>query len=57
MIYCKGVARCCAVLIEGPKWSGKTRTAQQAAKSVLMLQDPDSKIISANGSDKTNAAA
>jgi len=30
-----------AVLIEGPKWSGKTRTAQQAAKSVLMLQDPD----------------
>ena len=30
-----------AVLIEGPKWSGKTRTAQQTAKSVLMLQDPD----------------
>jgi hypothetical protein len=30
-----------AVLIEGPKGSGKTRTAQQAAKSILMLQDPD----------------
>jgi uncharacterized protein len=32
-----------AVLIEGPKWCGKTRTAQQAAKSVLMMQDPDRK--------------
>ena len=30
-----------AVLIEGPKWCGKTRTAQQSAKSVLMMQDPD----------------
>jgi hypothetical protein len=30
-----------AVLIEGPKWCGKTRTAQKNAKSVLMLQDPD----------------
>lgn len=30
-----------AVLIEGPKWCGKTTTAEQLAKSVLKLQDPD----------------
>lgn len=30
-----------AVLIEGPKWTGKTTTAKQQAKSVLQLQDPD----------------
>lgn len=30
-----------AVLIEGPKWCGKTTTAAQQAKSVLKLQDPD----------------
>jgi predicted AAA+ superfamily ATPase len=30
-----------AVLIAGPKWCGKTTTAQQQAKSVLKLQDPD----------------
>lgn len=30
-----------ATLIEGPKWCGKTTTAQQQAKSVLRLQDPD----------------
>lgn len=30
-----------AVLIEGPKWTGKTTTAQQQARSVLQLQDPD----------------
>ncbi|MCR5150572.1 MAG: DUF4143 domain-containing protein [Clostridiales bacterium] len=30
-----------AVLIAGPKWCGKTTTAQQFAKSVLKLQDPD----------------
>jgi len=30
-----------AVLIEGPKWCGKTSTAEQAAKSVLYMQDPD----------------
>lgn len=30
-----------AVLIEGPKWIGKTTTAEQQAKSVLKLQDPD----------------
>ncbi len=32
-----------AVLIEGPKYCGKTRTAQQAARSSLMMQDPDKK--------------
>ena len=30
-----------AVLIEGPKWSGKTRTGEEHAKSILKLQDPD----------------
>lgn len=30
-----------AVLIEGPKWCGKTTTAQQHAKSVLRMQDVD----------------
>ena len=30
-----------AVLIEGAKWCGKTSTAQQAAGSVIFLQDPD----------------
>ena len=30
-----------AVLIEGPKWIGKTTTAEQQAKSVLKMQDPD----------------
>ena len=30
-----------AVLIVGPKWCGKTTTAEQYAKSVLRLQDPD----------------
>lgn len=30
-----------AVLIVGPKWCGKTTTAQQQAKSILRLQDPD----------------
>ena len=29
-----------AVLIEGPKWCGKTTTAEQMAKSVIKLQDP-----------------
>lgn len=32
-----------AVLIEGPKWCGKTRTAKQVAKSFLYMQDPDKK--------------
>ena len=30
-----------AVLIEGAKWCGKTRTASQASRSVLYMQDPD----------------
>ena len=30
-----------AVMIEGPKWCGKTTTAEQVAKSVIKLQDPD----------------
>jgi uncharacterized protein len=30
-----------AVCIQGPKWCGKTWTAMQQAKSVLMMQDPD----------------
>ena len=32
-----------AVLIEGPKWCGKTTTAEQQAKSIIRLQDPDSR--------------
>ena len=30
-----------AVLIEGAKWCGKTRTASIVAKSILYMQDPD----------------
>ncbi|MDA1088035.1 MAG: DUF4143 domain-containing protein [Verrucomicrobia bacterium] len=30
-----------AVCIQGPKWCGKTWTAMQQAKSMLMMQDPD----------------
>ena len=30
-----------AVLIEGPKWTGKTTTAEQHARSVIKMQDPD----------------
>ena len=30
-----------AILIEGPKWTGKTTTAEQHAKSVIKMQDPD----------------
>jgi predicted AAA+ superfamily ATPase len=30
-----------AVLLEGPKWCGKTWTASQKAQSVVYLQDPD----------------
>ena len=30
-----------AVLIEGPKWCGKTTTAEQQANSIISLQDPD----------------
>ena len=30
-----------ATLIVGPKWCGKTTTAEQKAKSILRMQDPD----------------
>lgn len=30
-----------AILIEGPKWTGKTTTAEQHAGSVVKMQDPD----------------
>ena len=29
-----------AVLVEGPKWCGKTTTCEQQAKSVLYMADP-----------------
>ncbi len=32
-----------AVLVEGPKWCGKTTTAEQAAQSVLYMDDPAQK--------------
>ena len=32
-----------AILIEGPKWCGKTWTAARASKSQLYMQDPDKK--------------
>ena len=30
-----------AILIEGPKWCGKTTSASQVAKSILYMQDPE----------------
>lgn len=33
-----------AVVIEGPKWCGKSTTAKQFSKSTVELQDPDKKI-------------
>ena len=32
-----------AVLIQGPKWCGKTTTAEQIAKSILYMSKPDEK--------------
>ena len=32
-----------AVLIEGPKWCGKTTTAEQAAAGILYMDDPEKK--------------
>lgn len=32
-----------AVLIEGPKWCGKTWTAAKKSKSILYMQDPDTR--------------
>lgn len=34
-----------AVLIEGPKWCGKTSTGAQLAKSIAYIQDPDKREI------------
>ena len=31
-----------AVLVQGPKWCGKTTTSEQVAKSILYMADPDS---------------
>lgn len=36
----KGVG---AILVEGPKWCGKTTTCEQFAKSVLYMADPESR--------------
>lgn len=33
-----------AVLVEGPKWCGKTRTSLEASKSHLFMQDPDKRV-------------
>ena len=30
-----------AVLVEGAKWCGKTRTAEQTARSIVYMQDQD----------------
>lgn len=30
-----------AVLIEGPKWCGKTTTAEQISRSILYMADPE----------------
>ena len=30
-----------AVLVRGPKWTGKTSSCEQLAKSALLLRDPD----------------
>lgn len=32
---------CGAVLIQGPKWCGKTTTAEQQAKSIVYMDDPE----------------
>lgn len=37
----KSLASSGAVLIEGAKWCGKTRTASNTAKSAIYMQDPD----------------
>ena len=45
-----------AVLIEGPKWCGKTTTAEQKAKSVLYMADRQPKQLSGNGKFKDKNA-
>ena len=32
-----------AVLIQGPKWCGKTTTAEQVSNSVIYMDEPDRK--------------
>ena len=34
-----------AVQIKGPKWCGKTTTAEMQAKSVIKMQDPDAFVL------------
>ena len=41
----KELAATGAVLILGPKWSGKTTSAERMAKSTLYMQDPDNRDI------------
>lgn len=45
-----------AVLIEGPKWCGKTTTAEQKAKSVLYGRSRQPKQLSGNGKFKDKNA-
>ena len=40
-VLCQALTASGAVCIHGPKWCGKTWTATQQAKSMLMMQDPD----------------
>lgn len=40
-----------AIVIVGPKWCGKTTTAQQHSKSELKLQDPDNREINLKTAD------
>ena len=41
-ILAKKLASKGAILIEGPKWCGKTTTAEQQAKSILYMDNPAS---------------
>lgn len=40
-----------AVLIEGPKWCGKTTTAEQQARSILYMDDPKNKKLNLQAAD------
>ena len=39
-----------AVLVEGPKWCGKTTTCEQHAKSVLYMADPVRRVLTESSS-------
>jgi len=41
ILLAEALRRMGAVLIRGPKWCGKTRTAEELAESILYVQDPD----------------